>query len=362
MEVNIGIVKGAFGIDETLLNPCDWHYTLLPHTMIKVEQLTVRKYQGQGTLRQRYINRRFDDKFKIEGQLIDATVETVPVHDAINGHYFYVDDILAFTNDVQNKVHNDRIRMDFTTIFPEIIGNGLRGEGNPIGTDDMNRPDDSSTPKNGRNFYFPLGYLDGVTFTNCKFVLRRPHTHFSSWQGDEMNLFGDYDFTFRLPPVPFSGDWQLRLGFCAIPTRGVTQIYLDGVPQGIPLDMTKELNTDLYIGDRFKDNDQSAYDNMTDEEKAEEQKLLKNLGAYRSPKTIFRFDASNKDYFVKQGGTYRRIMCQTFIDATQDHYMRFRVASDGKQGNNNEFMLDYLELVPKSVYGVDSDGEIEDDL
>ena len=362
MEVNIGIVKGAFGIDETLINPCDWHYTLLPHTMIKVEQLTVRKYQGQGTLRQRYINRRFDDKFKIEGLLIDATVETVPVHDAINGHYFYVDDILAFTNDVQNKVHNDRIRMDFTTIFPEIIGNGLRGEGNPVGTDDMNRPDDSSTPKNGRNFYFPLGYLDGVSFTNCKFVLRRPHTHFSSWQGDEMNLFGDYDFTFRLPPVPFSGDWQLRLGFCAIPTRGVTQIYLDGVPQGIPLDMTKELNTDLYIGDRFKDNDQSAYDNMTDEEKAEEQKLLKNLGAYRSPKTIFRFDASNKDYFVKQGGTYRRIMCQTFIDATQDHYMRFRVASDGKQGNNNEFMLDYLELVPKSVYGVDSDGEIEDDL
>lgn len=362
MEVNIGIVKGAFGIDETLTNPVDWHYTLLPHTMIKVEQLTVRKWQGQGTLRQRYINRRFDDKFQIEGTLVDATVENVPVHDAVNGHYFYVDDVIAFSDDVQNKVDNDRIRMDFTTIFPEIIGNGLRGEGNPVGTDDMNRPDDSSTPKNGRNFYFPLGYLEGAKFSNCMVVLRRPHTHFSSWQGDEMNLFGDYDFTFRIPPVPFSGDWQVRLGFCAIPTRGVTQIYFDGVPQGIPLDMTKELNTDLYIGDRFKDNDQSAYDNMTDEEKAEEQKLLKNLGAYRSPRTIFRFDASNKDYFVKQGGTYRRIMCQTYIDASKDHYVRFRVASDGKQGNNNEFMLDYLELVPKSVYGVDSDGEIEDDL
>jgi hypothetical protein len=38
------------------------------------------------------------------------------------------------------------------------------------------------------------------------------------------------------------------------------------------------------------------------------------------------------------------------------------VASDGKQGNNNEFMLDYLELVPKSVYGVDGDGDMEDDL
>ena len=366
MEVNYGIVNGAFGIDVTLINPCDWHYTLLPNTMIKVEQLTVAKYLGGATRRERYINRRYDAKFKIEGQHVDPTVETTPIHDAINGHYFYVDDILAFSYDVQNKVQNDRIRMDFTTIFPEVICNGIRGEGNwtDSGHDDDSHPDDSATPKNGRNYYFPLGYLDGVTFSNnSHFVLRRPHDSYSSWQGDEMNIFGDYDFTFRLPPVPFSGDWQIRLGFCAIPTRGVTQIYFDGVPQGIPLDMTKGLNDPgLYIGDRFVDNDQSSYDNMTDEEKAEEQKLLKNLGAYRSPRTIFRFGQSSKDYFVKQSGTYRRIMCQTYIDATKDHYMRFRVASDGKKGNNNEFMLDYLELVPKSIYGVDSDGEMEDDL
>jgi hypothetical protein len=32
------------------------------------------------------------------------------------------------------------------------------------------------------------------------------------------------------------------------------------------------------------------------------------------------------------------------------------------KGNNNEFMLDYMELVPKSVYGVDGTGEMEDDL
>ena len=42
--------------------------------------------------------------------------------------------------------------------------------------------------------------------------------------------------------------------------------------------------------------------------------------------------------------------------------MRIRVASDGKQGNNNEFALDFLELVPKSVYGADGEGEMEDDL
>lgn len=363
MEVNVGIVKGAFGIDETLINPCDWHYTLLPHTMMKVEQLTVRKYQGQGALRQRYINRRYDAGHTIEGQHIDATVVAGATADAVNGHFFYVDDLVAFSREVRDVVQNDRIRMDFTTVFPEIICNGLRGEGNPTGSDDGNRPDDSSTPKNGRNFYFPAGYLDGVTFTNCYVVLRRPHTHFSSWQGDEINLFGDYDFTFRLPPVPYSGDWQVRLGFCATPTRGITQIYFDGKLQGIPLDMTKGLDSDLYIGDRFRNDDTAAsYDKMTDEAKAEEQKLLKNLGAYRSPRSIFRFDASNKYYFIGGSDTYRRVLCQTYIDATRDHYLRFRVASDGKMGNNNEFMLDYLELVPKSVYGVDSDGQMEDDL
>jgi hypothetical protein len=262
-------------------------------------------------------------------------------------------------------VQNDRIRMDFSTVFPEVIGNGLRYEGNPDQDDDSGYPDDASTPKNGRNYYFPLGYLDGVTFTNCYVVLRRPHINFWSWQGDEWNLFGDYDFTFRIPPVPYTGDWQLRLGFCALGTRGVMQTYFDGVPQGIPLDMTKNLDSDLYIGDAFGDTNESSvsdYDSKSDESKASEQKLLKNLGAYRAPRSTFHFSTSTKNYFVKNPRTYRRILCQVRIDATKDHYLRFRVASDGKQGNNNEFMLDYFEMVPKSVYGVDGAGEMEDDL
>ena len=364
MVVNIGIVQGAFGFEETLINPIDWHYTLLPHKMIKIEQLTLKGDQGNGIQKERYINRRYEKQFKIEGQRIDATVETDFVHDALNGHFFYVDDIVAFSKEVEEKVQNMRIRMDFSTVFPEIITNGLRYEGDPTQDDAAGTPDDSSTPKNGRNYYFPLGYLDGVNFSkSCYLVLRRPHMNFWSWQGDEWNIFGDYDFTFRIPPVPFSGDWQLRLGFCAIETRGVMQVYFDGVPQGIPLDMTKFLNSDLYLGDRYViDESPATYDKMTTEEKAEEQKLLKNLGAYRAPRSIFHFDPNTKNYFVGNERTYRRILCQTWLDATKDHYLRFRVASDGKQGNNNEFMLDYLELVPKSVYGVDSDGDMEDDL
>ena len=364
LEVNIGVVKGAVGFDENLINPIDWHHTLLPHTLIKVEQLTMRAYVGNGKLRERYINRRYDKDYQIEGQHIDASVEVERPHDGLNAHYFYVDDVVAFTKEVQEKVQNMGIRMDFSTVFPEVICNGLRYEGDMTQDDSNSVPDDSSKPKNGKNYYFPLGYLDGVTFnTSCHFVLRRPHMNFWSWQGDEWNIFGDYDLTFRLPPVPYTGDWQVRLGFCAIETRGVMQVYFDGVPQGIPLDMTKYLDSDLYIGDRFEFDETCAkYDAMSDEDKAEEQKVLKNLGAYRSPRSLFHFDYSNKNYFVGNNRTYRRILCQAHMDATKDHYIRFRVASDGKQGNNNEFMLDYLELVPKSVYGVDGEGDMEDDM
>ena len=353
------------GVDEDMLNPCDWHMTLLPHTMMKVEKVTVKKYIGPSIAEERYVNRRYDDDFQFEGQWIDPSSDPEYVQDSPNGHYFYVSDILAFSEDVQNTIQNVRIRMDFSTVFPEVIGNSLRYEGT-FKDDATDVPDDAATPKNGRNYWFPPGYLDGVSFNypNCYCVLRRPHSTFDSWQGDEWNLFGDYDFTFRIPPVPFSGDWQLRLGFAAEPTRGVMQVYFDGVPQGIPLDMTKNINDEtMYLGDRFK-GDLSAYDQMTDEEKAEDQKLLKNLGAYLDGRALFSWpnDGSSMSYFITHVARYRKILCQAYIDATKDHYIRFRVASNGLQGNNNEFMLDYLELVPKSVYGVEGTGDMEDDL
>jgi hypothetical protein len=102
---------------------------------------------------------------------------------------------------------------------------------------------------------------------------------------------------------------------------------------------------------------------MGAEEKAEYQKALKNLGVYTYPRTIFRNDGNsgNKGWDCTSKICMRKIISQSFLDSTKDHYMRIRVASDGKQGKDNEFALDFLELVPKSVYGTDGD-EIEDDL
>ena len=366
--------KEAFGFDTKLINPIDWYQTLLPWTMLKVEQLTMNKDEKgndcRGTdgayVNRHFINRRYAaPEYNYRGALVDNTVEKEPVHDALNGHYFYVDDLVVFSYDVQNIVQNQRIRMDFSTVWPEVMTNDMRLKGNYAVDDSNSTPDDANEPKNGKNYYFPEGYLDGVTINNNgKLVMRRPHCNFWSWQGDEWNLFGDYDMTFRIPPVPYSGEWQLRLGFCAIETRGVMQSYFDGVPQGIPVDMTKFLNSETYLGDRYViDESLGDYKKKTDEEKAEEQKTLKNLGVYRNGRSMYHFGSGgNKSYFLGNERTHRKIVYQGYIDATKPHYVRFRVASDGKQGNNNEFMFDFWEMVPKSVYGIDGDGEMEDDL
>ena len=141
------------------------------------------------------------------------------------------------------------------------------------------------------------------------------------------------------------------------------QVYFDGVAQGIPLDMTKNIDdATMYLGDRFTSTED--YDKMSIEEKAEEQKLLKNLGAYRDGRSLFSWnnEGTSTSPFIGHAARYRKILCQTYMDATKDHYVRFRVASNGLQGNNNEFMLDYFEMVPKSVYGVGGTGDMEDDL
>ena len=361
-----------FGTDGTLVNPTEWYTTLLPHTMLKISMLTMIKDLQQQDCRGTdraiaskkpfFINRLYHENtvHEIRGSLIESSMEPEYENDALNGHYFYVDDLVEFSTEVRDIVQNMRIRMDFSTIFPEVMTNDMRQEGDYRGEDGdgETQPDESPEPKNGNNRWFPDGYLDGVTVNNDgKLVLRRPHFYYSSWQGDEWNLFGDYDMTFRVPPVPFSGEWQFRLGFCALTYRGVMQVYFDGVPQGIPLDMTKGLNSDMYVGnDRYLSHDD--YMKLPDEDKAEYQKTLKNLGAYEDGRSQW---TGAKSRAFGNAGMYRRIICQTNIDATKDHYIRFRVASDAK-GNNNEFMFDFLEMVPKSVYAVDGDGAMEDDL
>lgn len=355
----------SMGVHQDKVNPTDWYETLLPRTMMKFERLTAKgdhfRNTAYSTDARHYVNRRDDEVHDIRGAEVNPTVESQYENVALNGMYFYVDDIVNFTQDVQDKVQNMRIRMDFSTVFPEIMTNGIRQNGSPEVDDNSSIADE--TFKNGKNYYFPDGYLANVTMRGSfELVYRRPHINFWSYAGDEFNLFGDYDFEFRLPPVPYTGEWQVRLGFCALPTRGMAQIYFDGVAQGIPLDMRKFLNSGAVMGDNFI-TDLEDYDALTEEEKAEEQKALRALGYYRGPYGGYHSGGSwPPNEFVTNPRTQRVVLYQGTITADKDHFLRIRSASKSKLGNNNEFMIDYMELVPKSVWGSNGSGEMEDDL
>ena len=337
------VSKRDIGIEITLINPEDWHHTLLPHTMVNAQRLTKVQYRGPGKYGEHYINRRCDADYAIPGAMVSKPAAK---NAALNGVYFYLDDIIAFDRQTSELVQNVRIRMDIATLFPELITNDIRLNGDPTyGGED-------ETGVRGRNYYFPEGYLDGGE-GNGYLIYRRPHTGYSCYQGDEMNMMGDYDITFRLPPVPSrtSETYQIRLGFTRTSTRGICQIYYDGKPQGIPLDMTKSLK-DVYP--QLVD----AYSSLTREEKIEDRKVLKNLGYYRGPGSAFRTGSSA--YYYDQTSIYRLVICTVSIDPNEDHYLRFRNVSNN---GSDELMLDYIELVPKSVYGVnESDGTPEDDL
>ena len=344
------------GIITTLMNPVDWYETMLPHTMLKFERLTVRKYAGTSVVGQRYVNRRYDDDYQITGAKVERSIEKEYVQDALNGRYFYVDDILAFSLQTRDVVHNTRIRMDFSTIFPELMTDDCRQNGDPKKQD----PDYDETAKYGRNYYFPDGFLDGVKLTSGLFIYRRPHDYYDCYEGDEMNLFGNFDITFRLPPVPYEGEWQVRMGYAQEPSRGIAQVYFDGKPQGIPLDMTIGLSDPTILGSDWV----ADYTTLSVIDQAADQKVLKNKGYYRGAAGGYRYNGAGGTttaVFATQPQTFRIVFCTVHMDPNQDHYLRVRCVSS-KKGNDNEFMLDYLELVPKSIYGVTDEGQMEDML
>ena len=330
------------GIETTQNNPEDWYETLLSHTMLNVQKLTVGKYLGKGIRNAHYVNRRVDAEFTHEGAKVDKVAEYKSA--AMNGIYFYVDDLVAFDQKTQSEVQNKRIRMDFSTLFPEIITNGIRLNGDPTkGYDEAERY--------GKNYYFPQGYLKGVK-VNGYLLYRRPHNHYRCFEGDEFNLQGDYDVSFRLPPVPSEGEYQIRLGYAPSDTRGIGQVYFDDMPQGIPIDMTKTLND---LGVPLANN----YSLLSKDEKAAERKMLKNLNYYRGPMGAYMLQSGAHYYLGLHTSSVRRIICTVHIKPDEDHYLRFRNVSNN---GSSELMLDFIEIVPRSVYGVTDEGEPEDDL
>ena len=225
--------QGAFWLNTNLADMSAWYRTLIPYAALKCSY-------PMGNDKGLYLNRRGlkdgADKYgkQIRGAKILTDGEQGFDHKCFNGYYFHIDDLLTYGKKTQEEVLSTELwRVDFKTLSPDIMNNADELRGNYLREDGNGetQPDKSPNPKNGRNYIYEWDGMENIKGDTARnhigLVARRAHYYYWSWQGDEINVFGDYDMTIKLPPVP-AGEWEVRMGICTQERRGAARIYLNG--------------------------------------------------------------------------------------------------------------------------------------
>ena len=266
--------------------------------------------------------------------------------DILNGSYFPISDILIWNANVPTKVLNERMRYDITALFPEFMTNGIRQS--------------RETDKCGQGYwYFTPDYIANVVdMSNETEFIYLPNQGFSgsdgSWmnyQIDEFNIQGSFDFTMKLPPVPYTGTYEIRYGINANDNRGMAQVYIgtnkDNLPAvGIPLDLRQSSGAQQANTGWISEND------LNDELSVQENtKSMRNLGFMKGPRYLYLSGGTGRSFYR----CLRKIIYTGTLEAGKTYYIRFKSVLEGR---NYEFFYDYLELVPKTVYA----GEVAEDV
>lgn len=266
-----------------------------------------------------------------------------------NGYYYPINHVLVYNAQTQAALGSERIRMDFTTMLPELLSNDVRI---------------TKTYK-----YFPIDYFENVTKVNeaTKIgYLHMPSTTgaWKDYQGDEFLFFGKFDFVIKLPPVPASGTYELRMGVSNNYLRSFVQIYggtspESTVPLGLPLDQRLVQGLSAHDGSADDINPEfpwvwDDYYDYDEELCRENDRDLRNKGYMKGPKYAQCLSGSNgntlRDHIEKNaqyGPATRRILTTRYFDKDETYYLRFKCAVEYSAA---QFFVDYFEYCPTSVY------------
>lgn len=340
--------------DRHMTDISDWYETMMPHSLMKFS-FPMGEESGL------YINRRGvmshpDARgVKIRGAKV-TTPEKMGDNMAINGIYYYIDDILAYDQTTQNSIIGaERLRMDCTTLSPDFLTSGARGHYT------------TSSIENGK---YGRGGQGSMAITNCntclgfkgqftknfKFNDAQTHLHvrnrvlsFWSYEGDDVTISGYFDVTVKLPPVP-EGDWELRLGSTfGVNSRGIVQYYFgtenNMTACGMPQDMRPGganpivgWKSDNSLGDAF------GISNLDVEfHKNGWMKGPANYGSGASGETGGGMGTAFRDI----ENTLRKVIVRFHSDGKSDYYLRMKQVLDVMNSNMD---FDYIELCPECVY------------
>ena len=240
---------------------------------------------------------------------------------ALNGRYFYLDDLMEYSTTVRDKVLNCRIRIDATTLSADFMNQGARGN---LGWDE------------NYLFAFKRGYIEGWKISPESFVgVHCDNVWWSSYLGNAVAVKGQYDVQIKLPNPP-PGLYEIRLAYVASEERGVVQVYFNNTPCGIPVDLRKGVWEYVELNQESLKNDEE-YNIAID-------KTLRNLGYMLGPDSYGKPGANN--FRIDAPEHLRRILTTEQFTEGKENWLRFRQVLDG----DAEWSFDYIELCPKSVY------------
>ena len=257
--------------------------------------------------------------------------------DALNGNYFYIDDLLLY-DETTMDVLNARLRFDDWNLSPDFTNN----DWNILGESSKHY---SSVKENFVLTEFPLmsGFVKNFKFSNST----RLTNHNYSWQGwmtSWLVITTPFDVAIKLPPVP-EGMYEIRIG--GNPYSYPAQFYFDGIAcgglrtSGVSY---KTMNERDIIPLMYVDNYQTWTILSENEETKILDKTMRNYGYMRGPDSWNFFTVP--DGTLRESYFLRTIVTRAFLKESEVHYLRIK--SQGSKGS--VYHIDFLELCPESVY------------
>lgn len=253
---------------------------------------------------------------------------------ALYGSYHPIDNVLSFNSDYASAMKSERVRMDFTTLLPEIASNNLRG----------------------KDAYFPTDYFSTLTNVSAdtKIQLLYVRKGWVDYQGDELLVTGNYDFTLEVPAMPHYGTYELRIGYGVNTLRAkslLTFICEDEAGNqdtwGEPMVLDQSDPVMASDGIAQKDADLN-YDEMLC---AENDYALHKLG-YMKPPAYFHIagytDSPARGELGRSynGGNMRRVLTTSNMSPRTRYYIRFQSLNNASRA---QLHLDFIEFVPRLV-------------
>jgi len=332
-------------------DPYDYYETMLPHTMMKIwepqnigngKNLYINRYRMNNTLTDALASQGSESMHTVvePGVMILRTGSLL----AYNGYVHPINKMLVYNRLVPKGVLNERMRVNCTSLFPELINNRQRywatGDGN-IGS-----------AYDGSRAGIPSKYFDNMVLYDDYFCLAYClHGAWRCFQSDQVQFWGRFDMAFKLPSVP-SGIYEIRVVYAPMSYGGFMQYYIGTSPSvtsmqaiGLPFDASVAVE-DPRIGltDAKEEDDMGIASDMA----------MHNRGYMRGPYSYCGhaestgWTTANNARFEYGGSmTVRYVLGRIELKQGQENWLRIKTLNP-----DNPLLpvgLDFVELCPTSV-------------